>query len=781
MGTGVLSETGPLPQESKLRVPAIRYGVVARARLAALQMVAERSRLVLVSAPAGYGKSTLVAQWSDLDPRTSCWLQLGCGDNDPVVLLLRVAAALERSGSVDVELLSELSGRAPRIDEVALPLLAADLEVRDPFVLVLDDVDVITAERSRAILAFLVDQVPSGSQLVLATRGDPGVPLGRVRAGGELVEIGTGQLALDVNETRDVAASGGLELSEDAAEALRERTEGWVAGVVLAALSLRGREDADARAAGLSGDQIQIADYLLEEVLERQPEHLKRFLLGTSILERMTPSLCDAVLGTTDAAASLEALARSNAFLVPMDDHREWYRYHHLFRELLRAELGRRYPGLLPMYGRRAASWCELYGNPGLAFKYAYESGELAQAGRVALAHRDEFAMRGQSETVRLWLDRCTDEEIDSDPRLALAAAWVFFYGGDGARARRFIAAAERWPLVEASADGASSLRSSLASLRTIVAPDGIRQMLRDAEFAYASEKQAGTRWLASACRAMGVAYVLLGRPQEANTMLREGLALLRDQPELAHVRVVCLGYLVFAAAELGNRRDLQRWAVEATWLVDEAHLEETAGSAVAYAAGALAHQQRGDHTEAARQLEHVRRLRRHLSAAVWADIDLALRCADISLDLGDPAEALEFAQVAGDGLQGYPDAGTLAGRLRRLEERIRQGQDYGLTPAELRVLSFLATHFSLQEIADRLYLSRPTVKTHVASIYDKLGVPGRSEAVQIIEKLGLGSTAVTVTIADQGLDRGCKPHSGSPSADRATYRPLWPMTHRAS
>ena len=493
MGTGVLSETGPLPQESKLRVPAIRYGVVARARLAALQMVAERSRLVLVSAPAGYGKSTLVAQWSDLDPRTSCWLQLGCGDNDPVVLLLRVAAALERSGSVDVELLSELSGRAPRIDEVALPLLAADLEVRDPFVLVLDDVDVITAERSRAILAFLVDQVPSGSQLVLATRGDPGVPLGRVRAGGELVEIGTGQLALDVNETRDVAASGGLELSEDAAEALRERTEGWVAGVVLAALSLRGREDADARAAGLSGDQIQIADYLLEEVLERQPEHLKRFLLGTSILERMTPSLCDAVLGTTDAAASLEALARSNAFLVPMDDHREWYRYHHLFRELLRAELGRRYPGLLPMYGRRAASWCELYGNPGLAFKYAYESGELAQAGRVALAHRDEFAMRGQSETVRLWLDRCTDEEIDSDPRLALAAAWVCFYGGDGARARRFIAAAERWPLVEASADGASSLRSSLASLRTIVAPDGIRQMLRDAEFAYASEKQAGT------------------------------------------------------------------------------------------------------------------------------------------------------------------------------------------------------------------------------------------------------------------------------------------------
>jgi len=460
----------------------------------------------------------------------------------------------------------------------------------------------------------------------------------------------------------------------------------------------------------------------------------------------MTASLCDAVLGTTDAAASLEALARSNAFVVPLDDDREWYRYHHLFRELLRAELGRRHPELLAVYERRAASWCEQHGPPGEAFLYAHESGDLAQAGRIALAHRDEFAMRGQSESVRLWLERCTDEEIDSDPRLALAAAWMCFYGGDAARARRFIAAAERGPLDEASPDGASSLRASLASLRTILAPDGIPRMLRDGELAYASEKQADTRWLASACRAMGVAYVLLGRPQEAITVLREGLALLRDHRELAHVRVACLGYLAFAAAELGNRRDLQRWAVEATWLVDEAHLHETAGSAVAYAAGALAHQQRGDHTEAARQLEHVRRLRRHLGAAAWVDADLGLRCAEVSLDLGDPAGALEFAQVADGGLQGYPDPGTLPERLRRLEERIRRGQDYALTPAELRVLSFLPTHFSLQEIADRLFLSRPTVKTHVASIYDKLGVPGRSEAVEIIEKLGLGSTDTNAT-----------------------------------
>ena len=344
--------------------------------------------MVLVAAPAGYGKSTLVAQWCDLDPRASGWVQLGHGDDDPVVLLARVVAALERTGPVRGDLLDELSRRPPRIDEVVLPLLAAELGERDPFVLVLDDLHLITAEQSRAILGFLVDQVRCGSQLVLVARGDPGVPLGRLRASGDLAEIGITVLALDAMETRDVAASGRLELSKDAAAALRKRTEGWAAAVALATRSLHAREDADVRAAGLSGDQQQIADYLLEEVLERQPQHLKRFLLGTSIVDRMTAPLCDAVLGIDDAAGSLEALARSNAFVVPLDDHREWYRYHHLFSDFLRAELKRRHPELLPVYLRRAAGWCESHGTAGEAFAYAYESGDLDLAGRIALAHR---------------------------------------------------------------------------------------------------------------------------------------------------------------------------------------------------------------------------------------------------------------------------------------------------------------------------------------------------------------------------------------------------------
>ena len=187
------------------------------------------------------------------------------------------------------------------------------------------------------------------------------------------------------------------------------------------------------------------------------------------------------------------------------------------------------------------------------------------------LRHRDEFASRGQIESLRLWLDRCTDTEIESDAQLSIAAAWVFGYLGEAARARRFLAAAERAPLDLASADGASSLRSALANLRSSMAPDGISQMLRDAELGYACEKKMGTRWVLSARRAMGAAYLLLGRPQEAIAVLRESLALSTDRPELSHTRVFTLGYLVFAAAELGERRDAQRWAVEAGWLVSPA------------------------------------------------------------------------------------------------------------------------------------------------------------------------------------------------------------------
>jgi LuxR family maltose regulon positive regulatory protein len=274
--------------------------------------------------------------------------------------------------------------------------------------------------------------------------------------------------------------------------------------------------------------------------------------------------------------------------------------------------------------------------------------------------------------------------------------------------------------------------------------------MLADAELVCAAEKRAGTRWYLSGARSLGTAYLLLGRPQEAITPLREVVA--SQEPEVAPWRIMALAYLAFAAWELGNRRDANRWAAQAAMAVAEEQLEGTLFSAIASTAEAVTQVQRGDHTAAARRLEDVRSLRPLLGAARWLDADLALRCADVSLDIGDRPGAVEFAQIADEALQGYPDAGTLPARLQRLEERIRLGRDYELTAAELRLIHFLPTHLSLQEIADRLHLSRPTVKTHVASIYGKLGVQGRSEAVELIDELGLGS--IESTAALQGLVR---------------------------
>ena len=277
--------------------------------------------------------------------------------------------------------------------------------------------------------------------------------------------------------------------------------------------------------------------------------------------------------------------------------------------------------------------------------------------------------------------------------------------------------------------------------------------MLRDAEFVYIAEKTDGTRRLLSACRALGTANALLGRPQEAIDVFGEALALSGHRPELAHVRLYCLSYMAFAATDIGDRRNAQRWAVEALQADRRSASRGRSPERNRLRGRTLANQQRGDHTAAARQLDHVRRLGPSLHGVPWLEADCALHCADISLNLGDLAGALEFALVASDALEGYPDAGTLPARLQRLEERIRRGEDYKLTPAELRLISFLPTHLSLQEIADHLHLSRPTVKTQVASIYHKLGVKTRSEAVEIVELTGLGAIDRRLTISDPASD----------------------------
>jgi LuxR family transcriptional regulator, maltose regulon positive regulatory protein len=726
-------------RSSKLRAPTLRLPTVERRRLLELLAARNDARIVLVSASAGYGKSTLAAQWSLACGRPVAWMNLDRGDNDPVVLLDGIAAALHSLGAVDPQLRWELSSVAPRIGDVVLPLLSAELVRLSPFELVLDDAHEITRPRSLEILTFLIEEVPPGSQLVIVTRRDPDVPLTRQRIAGDVIDVRADGLALGVGETQALAESSRTRLPGWSLELIHERTEGWAAAIALALRALHDAPSEDGVALGIHGRQREIADYLLEAVLAREPEPNRRFLLATSVLRRMSAPLCDAILDAGDSGDVLRELERSNSFVIPLDDQRGWYRYHQLFGELLRAELDRRHPGDAARYLARAAAWLQRDGSdPEEAFRCAHEAGDLELAGTIILGAGEALINRGQLETMRLWLTDCSDEEIASEPRLGIAAAWTYALLGEGDKAQRFALGAEHGDLDPPSPDGATSLRSSLANVRATLGFRGVRQMLADGEYVYSTEREAKSPRFVGGCRAIGTANLLLGRPAEASVAFRETLMLLDERPELSYVRLVSLGYLALAAADGGNWSEARRWAREARAVVDEHGLENALPAAVAFTAKTTVLVHDGDFHQAARELARARHLRHLVRGARWLTADTHLRWANLSLDLGERLVAQEHIATARVALHGYPDPGALLPRLGEVEERLARAAEFHLTPAELRIVPFMKTHLSVKEIAARINVSPPTVKTHLARIYGKLGASSRSEAVERVEQLGL-------------------------------------------
>lgn len=331
---------------SKVRAPSPRAGSVERKRVLRKLSAAAETPIVLISASGGYGKSTLAAQWAVSCGRPHAWITLDHADNDPIVFLNDVANALDRLAPVAPDLLDELSTMVPRIEEVVLPALVTELARLSPLELTLDDAHVLSGQHSLALLAFLVQAVPAGSQVMLVTRVDPEMPFARDRAASDLLEVRAQDLAFDAHEARALAAHSGAQLSEPSLALLRARTEGWPAGMVLALHAVRESASGDEVVERIGGRQRDIADYFAEVILADASQEQRRFVLATSVLERMTSRLCDAVIGTTGSADELLRLERSNSFLIPLDDHRGWYRYHHLFRDLLRAELDRSHPEL---------------------------------------------------------------------------------------------------------------------------------------------------------------------------------------------------------------------------------------------------------------------------------------------------------------------------------------------------------------------------------------------------------------------------------------------------
>jgi len=434
---------------TKLHLPRLQPGFVSRPRLVGALDEGLPRRLILVCGPAGFGKTALLADWARRGGRPVAWLSLDAGDNDPARFWRHAVAALDRARPGIGERVTPLLGPpAPASFDGLVTVLINELAAQpgdDELLLVLDDYHLIDTQQVHASLVFLLVHLPPGLHLVLASRSDPPLPLAGLRAAGHLAELRADNLRFTAEEAGALLCEAvGGDLPGATVAALAARTEGWAAGLQLAGLSLRGQPDPAGFVAAFSGTHRYVLDYLAGEVLEGQAGQVREFLLETSVLERLSGRLCDAVTGRTNSQAMLERVERANLFLVPLDEVRGWWRYHHLFADLLRARLQRERPGRVAALHHNAAAWCEEHGLADEAVRHALAAGDTNWAARLIERHFDETFWPGERATVQRWLSALPAESARSRPRLCLVQAILALAGGDAERAGPPLDAAER-------------------------------------------------------------------------------------------------------------------------------------------------------------------------------------------------------------------------------------------------------------------------------------------------------------------------------------------------
>ena len=489
---------------TKLYIPPPRPKVVLRPRLIERLNEGLYRKLTLISAPAGFGKTTLVSEWlaartedrglrtetviSSLSPQSSAlstrvaWLSLDEGENDPTRFLTYLVAALQTiAATIGAGVLGVLQSPQPPSTETILTALLNEITtIPDHFVLVLDDYHVIDAKPVDTALTFLLEHLPPQMHLVIATREDPQLPLARLRARGQLTELRTADLRFTPSEAAGFLNQVmDLDLSAEEVTALETRTEGWIAGLQLAALSMRGREDVARFVRAFAGDNRYIVDYLVEEVLQRQPERVRSFLLQTSILDRLSGPLCDAITDQNDGMVLLDALERGNLFVVPLDDTRHWFRYHHLFADVLAAHALQEQPAQVPILHQRASAWYADNGLPADAIRHALAAKDFARAAGLVELAWPAMDGRFQAATWLGWAKALPDELVRARPVLSVAYAWAFLNGGKLEAAEARLGDAERW--LDTSAEGSERLEAP--SARIIAESATERVIVDEAQF----------------------------------------------------------------------------------------------------------------------------------------------------------------------------------------------------------------------------------------------------------------------------------------------------------
>lgn len=729
--------------EAKMLVPAPRAEWVLRRSLVEELERAGGARLTLISAPVGSGKSTLVAQWAAAHERSVAWLTLDSGDDTPTVFWMYFVAALRRMEPTFGEsVLRRLRAPGAAVADDVLPLLANALFELGPATLVLDDFQAIASEEIQEGLLFVIERLPPGVRIVIVTQADPRFGLTRLRARGDLWEIRA--LGFSVEESAALLRHAlGIELSVDEVRAIHGRTEGWAAGLQLAALSARDQADPVAFLVNRTSENRYVVDLMWEEVLARQHPEVRRFLVDLSILDRFSASLCAAVSGRRDAEALLLELERGNLFLVNLDPGGEWHRFHQLFRQALARRRAELLPDELADLHRRASEWYAAHGQPAEAIEHALQAGDVHFATDELARQWLALFSEGRAMTMFGWLERLPFEVVAVHPSLCLLASglayslgrletaeyWLGVFDMRSRRADELLGS----PLTPETA--AANIRGMLALARGDLA-----QALTHARRAYGMALELSRIVVG---HFLGVILFYADDDDAAEPLLRRCLTDERTAGYHPHAvtALACLSAIALDRSDAGHARQLAGEALERARAHD---LEEYALTSVAESAFGAVLAVQGDLDEAEEHLERAVALARRSGQGY--EVSLAhLQLAGERLRHRDR----EGARAALAAARGQQDAATLP-RLVRLDHEVtralgltrRQTSSRDpageLTAAELDVLRLLPTDLTYPEIAQRLFISINTLKTHTSRIRRKLGVASRSEAVATARIRGL-------------------------------------------
>src|SRR3954447_2743334 len=728
-----LASVGFVPTASKLYRPS--PGIVSRAGLLS-RVRAAGADVIAVTAAAGYGKSTFIAELVAADPRPSAWISLTGAENDPASFLSYVALALDEVDPVDPDCLMALWERPATVGSPAVLRFGAMLASRPrPFVLVLDDVHELVSQDALDALLVLVTELPPGSVLVIGSRRRIPLPWGRLRVRRGLLEVGPGDLAFHDGEAALLFEELGVQVAAGERARLLERIEGWPVAVYLAALAQgNGREPVSE----LVGDHRYLVEYLGDELLDELDGDVASFLMEASCFERMSGALCDEVLERRGSAALLEALQRDNRLVIPLDDHRHWYRFHHLLSEYLQAELDRRDPTRRIAIHLRASDWYDGHGDAHGAVTHAVLAGDLDRAEAVVMRWLNRTATAVGRSHIDRWVALFTEDQLVARPQMMVVAAWASYFTGSPRAATHWLsrlAAAVPEPHPDHPVSLAPVL---LAMARAVIAPLGPDEMAREATYVY--EHMDVGSWHPTPCLALGAAAFMRGDEIDAVRRLEEGAATTLDRPlPVAN----CLAHLAIIAAEHGRWAEARSAGRRAGAQLGDA--AQSPASALILAVNVLVESQAGRAHDVA---DDHRLCRHHLTGLVgiapWLNLQARLALARAALIRGDAVEARAMLEEAEAILAATPGAVHVAEQASALRRDLNVGGPastsgrWTLTTAELRVLELLPTHLTIPEIGRRLYVSRNTVKTHTAAIYRKLGASSRHNAVGIAVEVGL-------------------------------------------